>query len=209
MIRLTEPDTGSIRVGSLALDGLSMRDLRPERRRVQMVFQDPFGSLDPRRSIGAAISEGMIANGASRKAARARSMELLVLVGLQAEAVDRFPHEFSGGQRQRVGIARALALEPDVLIADEAVSALDVSIQLQILQLMRDVQARMGLAILFVTHDLRVAAQMCDRIAVMNKGQIVELKDTRELLATPEHEYTRRLLAAIPGHQQANGLQPS
>ncbi len=202
VIRLTEPDTGSIRVGGLELGSLSLREFRPERRRVQMVFQDPFGSLDPRRSIGAAISEGVIANGASAKQARMRSIQLLELVGLQAAAVDRYPHEFSGGQRQRVGIARALALEPEVLIADEAVSALDVSVQHQVLQLMREVQARMGLAILFVTHDLRVAAQMCDRIAVMEKGRLVELKDTRELLAAPEHEYTRSLLAAIPGHRQ-------
>ena len=204
VIRLVEPDTGLIRVGDLQFDNLSIRELRPERRRVQMVFQDPFGSLDPRRSVGAAISQGMIANGTSAREARARSIELLELVGLQAAAVDRFPHEFSGGQRQRVGIARALALEPEVLIADEAVSALDVSVQYQVLQLMREVQARMGLAILFVTHDLRVAAQMCDRIAVMRKGQLVELKDTGELLAAPEHEYTRSLLAAIPGHHPAH-----
>jgi peptide/nickel transport system ATP-binding protein len=142
----------------------------------------------------------MIANGVSTKDARTRSIELLELVGLQGASVDRYPHEFSGGQRQRVGIARALALNPDVLIADEAVSALDVSVQYQVLQLLREVQARMGLAILFVTHDLRVAAQMCDRIAVMQKGKLVELKDTRDLLSSPGHAYTKSLLAAIPGH---------
>ena len=207
VIRLTEPDAGSIRVGEMQFDGLSLKELRPERRRVQMVFQDPFGSLDPRRSVGVAIPEGMIANGVSAKRARARSIELLELVGLQAAAVDRYPHEFSGGQRQRVGIARALALDPEILIADEAVSALDVSVQHQVLKLMREVQARMGLAILFVTHDLRVAAQMCDRIAVMKRGELVELRDTRDLLAAPEHEYTRSLLAAIPGQQQARVAQ--
>ena len=198
--RLIEPDQGEVRVGDLSIMKLSSSDFRPERRRIQMVFQDPFGSLDPRRTVGAAISEGMIANGISRQAARARSIELLELVGLQSAAIDRYPHEFSGGQRQRVGIARALALDPEVLIADEAVSALDVSVQYQVLQLLREVQARMGLAILFVTHDLRVAAQMCDRIAVMQKGKLVELQDTIELLSDPQHEYTRKLLSAIPGH---------
>ncbi|MBG9387987.1 ABC transporter ATP-binding protein [Caenimonas aquaedulcis] len=200
VIRLIEPDTGTIRVGDLQIDNLSLRELRPQRRRVQMVFQDPFGSLDQRRTVGASISEGMIANGASTAQARARSIELLELVGLQPAAVDRYPHEFSGGQRQRVGIARALALNPDVLIADEAVSALDVSVQYQVLQLLREVQARMGLAILFVTHDLRVAAQMCDRIAVMQKGKLVELQDTRDLLSSPRHAYTKALLASVPGH---------
>lgn len=201
VIRLIEPDNGTIQVGDLHFDSLSVRALRPQRRRVQMVFQDPFGSLDQRRTVGASISEGMIANGASRQEARARSVELLELVGLQGAAVDRYPHEFSGGQRQRVGIARALAMKPDVLIADEAVSALDVSVQYQVLQLLREVQAKMGLAILFVTHDLRVAAQMCDRIAVMQKGKLVELRDTHELLSSPAHAYTQSLLAAIPGHE--------
>ncbi|WP_219213976.1 ABC transporter ATP-binding protein [Variovorax boronicumulans] len=200
VMRLIEPDAGSIRVGELQLEGLSQRALRPQRRRVQMIFQDPFGSLDPRRTVGAAICEGMLANGTSASDARARSIELLQLVGLQGTAVDRYPNEFSGGQRQRVGIARALALDPEVLIADEAVSALDVSVQYQVLQLLREVQARMGLAILFITHDLRVAAQMCDRIAVMQKGKLVELNTTGELLARPSHAYTRSLLAAIPGH---------
>jgi peptide/nickel transport system ATP-binding protein len=203
VIRLNEPDAGTIMVGNLQYNSLSPKALRPERRRVQMVFQDPFGSLDPRRTVNATISEGMIANGISAQAARAKSSELLELVGLPAAAADRFPHEFSGGQRQRIGIARALSLEPEILIADEAVSALDVSVQYQVLELLRAVQARLGLAILFITHDLRVAAQMCDRIAVMQKGELVELKNTRELLAAPKHDYTRRLLAAIPGHEPA------
>lgn len=204
VIRLIEPDQGSIRVGGHDFENLSQRKLRPQRRRVQMVFQDPFGSLDPRRTIGATICEGMIANGVSRQEARAKAAELLELVGLKTVAIDRYPHEFSGGQRQRVGIARALALDPEILIADEAVSALDVSVQAQVLQLLRDVQARLGVAILFVTHDLRVATQMCDRIAVMRKGQLVELKETKALLAAPEHEYTRNLLSAIPGHELAH-----
>jgi len=203
IIRLIEPDKGSIRVGDHDFESLSQRQLRPQRRRVQMVFQDPFGSLDPRRTIGTTICEGLVANGVTREEARAKAVELLELVGLKAVAIDRYPHEFSGGQRQRVGIARALALEPEILIADEAVSALDVSVQAQVLQLLRDVQVRLGVAILFVTHDLRVATQMCDRIAVMRKGQLVELKETMALLAAPEHEYTRNLLSAIPGHELA------
>ncbi len=203
VIRLNEPDAGTIVVGDLPYNSLSARQLRPERRRIQMVFQDPFGSLDPRRTVNATVSEGMIANGVSARDARTKTIDLLELVGLPAGAADRFPHEFSGGQRQRIGIARALALEPEILIADEAVSALDVSVQYQVLELLRKVQARLGLAILFITHDLRVAAQMCDRIAVMQKGQLVELGETATLLATPQHDYTRRLLAAIPGSETA------
>ena len=206
IIRLIEPDRGSIKIGDHDLQGLSQRQLRPQRRRVQMVFQDPFSSLDPRRTIGATICEGMVANGVLRNEARVKAAELLELVGLSAKAIDRYPHEFSGGQRQRVGIARALALDPEILIADEAVSALDVSVQVQVLQLLRDVQTRLGVAILFVTHDLRVATQMCDRIAVMRKGQLVELKETKLLLTAPEHEYTRNLLSAIPGHELVHAV---
>jgi peptide/nickel transport system ATP-binding protein len=199
IIRLLEPNSGTIRVGGLDFGSLSKRHLRNERKRVQMVFQDPFGSLDPRRTVSAAISEGLLANGFSRRAARTRSEELLEMVGLPASSVDRYPHEFSGGQRQRIGIARALSLEPEVLIADEPVSALDVSVQFHILELLRKLQRDLGIAILFVTHDLRVAAQMCDRIAVMSEGRLVELRPTHEILTDPQHEYTRRLLSAIPG----------
>jgi peptide/nickel transport system ATP-binding protein len=199
IIRLLDPNSGTIRVGGLDFGSLSKRHLRNERKRVQMVFQDPFGSLDPRRTVSAAISEGLLANGFSRRAARTRSEELLEMVGLPASSVDRYPHEFSGGQRQRIGIARALSLEPEVLIADEPVSALDVSVQFHILELLRKLQRDLGIAILFVTHDLRVAAQMCDRIAVMSEGRLVELRPTHEILTDPQHEYTRRLLSAIPG----------
>ena len=199
VLRLVEPDGGEIRIGDVEIQGLSQSQLRPLRKRIQMVFQDPFASLNPRRTVGRIIAEGPIAQGVPREEAMAKARELLSLVGLKPEAIDRYPHEFSGGQRQRVGIARALALEPDVLVADEPVSALDVSVQAQVLALLKDLQQRLGLAILFVTHDLRVAAQMCDRIAVMQKGRIVELQSTHALFAAPQHGYTKALLAAVPG----------
>ncbi|HEX2556005.1 MAG TPA: ABC transporter ATP-binding protein [Microvirga sp.] len=199
LLRLVEPDGGAIRIGELSILGLSQGAFRPHRRRIQMVFQDPFASLNPRRRVGALIAEGPVALGATPPAALARAAELLALVGLPPQAIDRYPHEFSGGQRQRIGIARALALEPEVLVADEPVSALDVSVQAQILDLIRDLQARLGLAILFITHDLRVAAQVCDRIAVMQRGRIVEEAATAHLFSAPDHPYTRQLLAAVPG----------
>jgi peptide/nickel transport system ATP-binding protein len=199
VLRLVEPDSGAIRIGDIAFDALSQRALRPLRRRIQMVFQDPFASLNPRRTVGRIIAEGPMAQGVAEKDALARARDLLDLVGLSAQAMDRYPHEFSGGQRQRVGIARALALEPDVLVADEPVSALDVSVQAQILDLIREIQTRLGLAILFITHDLRVAAQVCDRIAVMQRGRIVELAGTGELFRSPREPYTRELLTAVPG----------
>jgi peptide/nickel transport system ATP-binding protein len=199
LLRLTEPDAGSIRIGDLSIRELSQGAFRPYRRRIQMVFQDPFASLNPRRQVGRIIAEGPISLGQDSRKALARAAELLELVGLPAQAIDRYPHEFSGGQRQRIGIARALALEPEVLVADEPVSALDVSVQTQILDLIRDLQKRLGLAILFITHDLRVAAQLCDRIAVMQRGRIVEEQDTKSLFASPKHAYTQQLLAAVPG----------
>ena len=203
-LRLIEPDAGQIRLSSAAAGDLVLSDLKPaalraQRKRIQMVFQDPFASLNPRQTVGRIISDGPVAHGATRSEALAKAANLLELVGLSANAIDRYPHEFSGGQRQRIGIARALALEPDVLVADEAVSALDVSVQAQILTLIKDIQQRLGLAILFVTHDLRVAAQICDRIAVMQRGRIVEAGPTAALFAAPHHDYTRALLAAVPG----------
>jgi peptide/nickel transport system ATP-binding protein len=198
-LRLIEPDGGRILLGETVLSDLGARALRQHRKRIQMVFQDPFASLNPRQTVGRIISDGPVAHGATRKDALAKARDLLELVGLSANAIDRYPHEFSGGQRQRIGIARALALEPEVLVADEAVSSLDVSVQAQILTLIKDIQSRFGLAILFVTHDLRVAAQVCDRIAVMQRGRIVETGVTAALFANPQHEYTRQLLAAVPG----------
>ena len=198
VMRLIEPDEGSIRIGDLSIRELTQAQFRPQRKRIQMVFQDPFASLNPRRTVGRIIAEGPIAQGVSKKDALEKARVLLDLVGLNANATDRYPHEFSGGQRKRIGIARALALDPEVLVADEPVSALDVSVQAQILALMQDLQKRLGLAILFVTHDLRVAAQICDRIAVMQAGRIVELGDTAQVFGAARHPYTRALLDAIP-----------
>jgi peptide/nickel transport system ATP-binding protein len=199
VMRLIEPDHGTVRLGDTDFTGISGKALRIERRRIQMIFQDPFASLNPRRRVGNIITDGPIAHGVDAAAARQRASDLLSLVGLNAGAMERYPHEFSGGQRQRIGIARALALDPEILVADEAVSALDVSVQAQVLKLLEDLKARLGLSMLFITHDLRVAAQICDRIAVMQRGSIVELKPTAALFSAPEHAYTRELLAAVPG----------
>nr|WP_145552018.1 ABC transporter ATP-binding protein [Variovorax boronicumulans] len=166
--------------------------------KIQMVFQDPYASLNPRHRIGSAIAQGPIAQGLSKEKAMARAMELLELVGLKPDAADRFPHEFSGGQRQRIGIARALAMEPELLVADEPVSALDVSVQAQVLKLFAEVRERFQLAMVFITHDLRVAGEMCDHIAVMQRGQIVEYGETAKVLANPQHVYTRTLIEAQP-----------
>jgi peptide/nickel transport system ATP-binding protein len=199
VMRLIEPDQGTVRLGDTDFTQISGKALRQERRRIQMIFQDPFASLNPRRKVGNIITDGPIAHGVDPAAARQRAYDLLGLVGLNAGAMERFPHEFSGGQRQRIGIARALALDPEILVADEAVSALDVSVQAQVLSLLEDLKARLGLSMLFITHDLRVAAQICDRIAVMQRGQIVELRPAAALFSAPEHPYTRELLAAVPG----------
>jgi len=202
VMRLIEPDRGTVRIGETDLTSLSGKALRAERHRIQMIFQDPFASLNPRRKVGHIISDGPIAAGTDPKVAFARARDLLKMVGLDAGALHRYPHEFSGGQRQRIGIARALALEPEIIVADEAVSALDVSVQAQVLKLLEDLKVRLGLSMLFITHDLRVAAQICDRIAVMQRGAIVELKPTAQLFAAPEHAYTRELLAAVPGRKE-------
>jgi peptide/nickel transport system ATP-binding protein len=166
--------------------------------RVQMIFQDPFSSLNPKMSIGHSIAIGPITQGVPRDIAWKRAQDLLELVGMKPEAATRYPHEFSGGQRQRVGIARALAMNPSLIVADEPVSALDVSVQAQVLDLFEDLQKKLDFAMLFITHDLRVAARMCDRIAVMQNGEIVETGTGAEVLSAPRHEYTRQLLAAIP-----------
>ena len=199
IIRLIDPDGGEVRMGELDLTAQTRRGLRRHRRRIQMVFQDPFGSLNPRYKVGQLIAEGPIINGVDAAKARARALELLGLVGLDARAADRFPHEFSGGQRQRIAVARALALEPEILVADEPVSALDVSVQAQVLDLLAGIRDRLKLSMLFITHDLRVAAQVCDTIAVMRYGEIVETGPTAEVFARPQHPYTRELFASVPG----------
>ncbi|MQQ09066.1 dipeptide ABC transporter ATP-binding protein [Epibacterium sp. SM1979] len=209
VVRLVTPDSGQVLVDGVDLAALTEEELRHQRDKVQMVFQDPYASLNPRHRILRALIDGPIAMGKSKSDATTRAHELLEIVGLGAEAASRFPHEFSGGQRQRIGIARALAMEPDLIVADEAVSALDVSIQAQVLDLLRDLRARMGLSILFITHDLRVAAQLCDRIAVMQTGQLVEIGPVQQVFLTPQHPYTKQLLAAVPGAdwQQAHDLR--
>ncbi len=199
IVRLVQPEAGEISFHGTNLRTLSRTAWQPYRKRIQMVFQDPFASLNPRRRVGEIIADGPITHGTPRHAAIARAAELLRLVQLDPGAIDRFPHEFSGGQRQRIGIARALAMEPELLIADEPVSALDVSVQAQVLQLLADLRARLGLTMLFITHDLRVAAQVCDRVAVMQGGAIVEQGATGAVFSAPTHGYTRALLDSIPG----------
>jgi peptide/nickel transport system ATP-binding protein len=202
--RLMPIDGGEILLGGEDIAQLSRRELRPVRKRVQMVFQDPYASLDPRQRIIDIIAEGPIIHGTPAAKAREEAQALLDLVGLDRSAARRFPHEFSGGQRQRIGIARALALHPEVLVADEPVSALDVSVQARVLTLLADIKARLQLSMLFVTHDLRVALQICDRIAVMKQGKVVEVAPTAEIFFNPQHSYTKALFAAVPGGNWQN-----
>jgi peptide/nickel transport system ATP-binding protein len=198
LIRLIDPTAGSIHWGDHEIATLRESQLRPLRSHVQVVFQDPNRSLNPRRTVGQSIVEGAINFGMSHEKAQALAETLMQQVRLPVEALQRYPTQFSGGQRQRLAIARALACEPKVLVADEAVSALDVSVQAQILTLLREIQARLGLGMLFITHDLRVAAQLCDQVIVMHQGQIVEMGATGDLYASPQHAYTRKLFEAAP-----------
>ncbi|WP_081195287.1 ABC transporter ATP-binding protein [Halomonas sp. BC1] len=201
VVRLEHPDNGELLLDGVNFSQLSGSALRRERHRVQMIFQDPYASLNPRTRVGMAIAQGPMANGTPKAAALRQAGELLELVGLGASAVTRFPHEFSGGQRQRIGIARALALNPELIVADEAVSALDVSIQAQVLELLESLKQRLSLSLLFITHDLRVAAQICDRIVVMQHGRIVEQGSAEQIFLAPQAAYTRSLLDAIPGRE--------
>jgi peptide/nickel transport system ATP-binding protein len=199
LAKLISTTSGSIFQHQQDIAPLSTRQMRPLRRCIQIVFQDPYRSLNPRRTVGDSIVEGPMNYGVTRQAAWLRASELMELVRLEPAMLKRFPHEFSGGQRQRICIARSLAMKPEILIADEAVSALDVSVQAQVLGLLDEVRDQLNLAMLFITHDLRVAAQVCDRIAVMSKGEIVETGRTADIFLAPQHAYTQTLFAAAPG----------
>lgn len=204
LIRLARATSGVIRFDGTDISPLSDRAFRPYRRQIQMIFQDPFASLDPRKRVEGIIGEALSIHRIGRRTERRpRIAELLRLVGLPADAMRRFPHEFSGGQRQRIGIARALAVEPRFVIADEPVSALDVSVQAQIVNLIQDLQRELGLSLLFIAHDLGVVEHLCDRTIVMYLGRIMEAGPTRTLYAAPRHPYTRALLAAAPSLDRA------
>ena len=199
IVRLIDPSAGAIYLDNDEIATLPVAQLRKHRKRIQIVFQDPYRSLNPRITVGASIAEGPMNFGLAKSEAWQRARELMKIVGLDPKAVERFPNQFSGGQRQRICIARALAMEPEVLIADEAVSALDVSVQAQVLELLDEVRKKFNLAMLFITHDLRVAAQVCDEIAVMYKGDVVEYGPAAGIFASPSHDYTKALFNAAPG----------
>jgi len=201
MMRLLEPSAGEVRFDGRDVTHARGAQLKALRREMQMVFQDPYSSLNPRKTVGAIVGEPFAIHHLEpdRAGRRRRVRELLEMVGLSPERYDRYPHEFSGGQRQRIGIARALALGPRLLIADEPVSALDVSIQAQVLNLLRELQSELGLTLVFISHDLSVIRYMCDRVAVMRAGKIVELASNEQLYGAPRAPYTRELLASVPG----------
>jgi len=205
IVRLVDPTGGQVLLGHDDIAMMPSHRLRPLRKRVQIVFQDPYRSLNPRRTIGEALIEGPVNYGLSRLDALERAKKLLAMVRMDAGAMERYPHQFSGGQRQRLCIARALMMEPELLIADEAVSALDVSVQAQVLKLLEEIRERLNLAMLFITHDLRVASQVCDQLAVMSQGRVVEYGPAHQVFGAPQHEYTRALFAAAPGRDFAFG----
>ena len=197
--RLIETTDGKIWLGNDEIAKMPAGKLRALRQKVQIVFQDPYRSLNPRRNVGDSIIEGPMNYGMSKSDAMDKARDLMKLVQLDPDGLDRFPHQFSGGQRQRICIARALAMDPQLLIADEAVSALDVSVQAQVLALLEEIRERLDLAMMFITHDLRVAAQVCDVVAVMSKGKVVEYGPSKEVFHNPQHEYTKLLFEAAPG----------
>ncbi|MBM7490751.1 peptide/nickel transport system ATP-binding protein [Micromonospora luteifusca] len=199
LVRLLEPTSGSIEFAGRDITHAGRRELRPLRQDLQIIFQDPYASLNPRHTVGRIVAMPLQVNGIKPPGGiKARVQELLELVGLNPEHYNRYPHEFSGGQRQRIGIARALALRPKLIVADEPVSALDVSIQAQVVNLLRDLQRELGLAFVFIAHDLAVVRHFCQRVAVMYLGRIVEIGDRADIYERPQHPYTRALLSAIP-----------
>lgn len=200
VMALEAPTAGRVLLDGQDLNTLSPAELRRTRSKVQMVFQDPYGSLDPRRTVGQTVAEPLaVLHGASRSEQRTRAGEALEAVGLRAADLAKYPHEFSGGQRQRIAIARALITRPKLIVADEPVSALDVSVQAQVLNLMQDLQDEFGLTYLFISHDLSVVDMVCDEVVVLQSGRIVEQGPPQRLFQRPEHPYTQRLLAAVPG----------
>ena len=204
IVRLLDPTEGTIEFEGRDISSLTRKELRPVRRDMQILFQDPFASLNPRMTVQQIISEPLRVHGIYQSSGgHSRVMELLELVGLKPDHARRYPHEFSGGQRQRVGIARSLALDPKLLVLDEPVSALDVSIQAQILKLLKDLQERLGLSYLFIAHDLSVIRNMCDRVAVMYLGKVAEVAETMELFNYPSHPYTQALMSAVPRTDRA------
>ncbi|MBE9913360.1 dipeptide ABC transporter ATP-binding protein [Paenibacillus donghaensis] len=199
ILRLIEPSGGNVRFEGREITELSSEDMRKQRRDMQIVFQDPFSSLDPRHSVQRILEEPLIVHGiSSRKERQQRIAKLIEVVGLTRTHLHRYPHQFSGGQRQRIGIARALALQPKLIVADEPVSALDVSIQSQVINLLQDLQTEFKLTYIFIAHDLSVVKHICDRVAVMYLGRIVEIADKQRLYETPQHPYTQALLSAVP-----------
>ncbi len=198
ILRLIDRDVGQILYKGQDISDFTDEEMKPLRKEMQIVFQDPYGSLNPRMSIAQSLDEGLRAAGFARKEHSDRLEELLKMVGMSPDTADRYPHEFSGGQRQRIGIARALSVEPSFVICDEPISALDVSIQAQIINLLKDLQDRLGLSYLFISHDLNVVGYLCNSVSVMYKGQIMEHAATEELFDNPRHPYTLSLLAAIP-----------
>lgn len=201
IMRLIDPTAGKVMIAGTEIAQLSRRRLQPHRKHFQIVFQDPYRSLNPRWTVARSLCEGPVNFGTPKGKAMDTAAELMELVNLPRDALDRYPHQFSGGQRQRIAIARAVAMKPDLLVADEAVSALDVSVQAQVLDLLADIQQKFGVAMLFITHDLRVAAQICDEVLVMQKGLVVEQGPAGEVLSDPRHEYTRNLIEAAPGRR--------
>jgi len=209
ILKLLQTDSGKILFQNQDITGISEKEMKPVRKEMQIVFQDPYGSLNPRMSIGASIEEGLrIAGIPGGRTRQDRLAYLLEMVGLSPDNADRYPHEFSGGQRQRIGIARALSVEPSLILCDEPISALDVSIQAQIINLLKDLQEKLGLSYLFISHDLNVVGYLCNTVSVMYKGHIMEHAPADQLFATPRHPYTLSLLSAIPDVEPVGEKQP-